>query len=183
MTTPPTSFESNGRRYAWPRQPLVVVCIDGSEPAYMERAMAAGHMPYLRTALENGADLRGHCVIPSFTNPNNLSIVTGVPPSVHGICGNFVYDTDNDVEVMMNDPRFLRAPTLFQAVEAAGGKVAIITAKDKLRGLLGHGLSDGEGGSICFSSEKSDSATLRDNGIDNVLDLVGMPVPSVYSSP
>ena len=182
MSTTPATFETNARRYAWPDQPLVVVCIDGSEPAYMEQAIAAGAMPYLAKALQHGSDLRGHCVVPSFTNPNNLSIITGVPPAVHGICGNFLYDAENDAEVMMNDPRFLRAPTIFQTVAGAGGKVVIITAKDKLRSLLGHGLTYGEHGAICFSSEKSDTANVADNGIDGVVDMVGMPVPSVYSA-
>ena len=85
----PTSIQVNGRTYGWPKQPLVVVCIDGSEPDYIEQAMAGGHMPFLAKALENGSDFRADCVVPSFTNPNNLSIVTGRPPRVHGISGNF----------------------------------------------------------------------------------------------
>jgi phosphonoacetate hydrolase len=117
------------------------------------------------------------CVIPSFTNPNNLSIVTGVPPAVHGICGNYLYDTESGVEVMMNDPKWLRAPTLLAALADAGCTVAVVTAKDKLRKLLGHQLRG-----ICFSAEKADQATLEEHGIDGVLQMVGMPVPSVYSA-
>jgi phosphonoacetate hydrolase len=105
-----------------------------------------------------------------------------VPPVVHGICGNFYYDRENDREVMMNEPELLRTPTIFKAFQDAGARVAIITAKDKLRRLLGNELKLGEGGAICFSSEKSDQVTLADNGIENVLDLVGMEVPSVYSA-
>ena len=192
----------NGREYAWPEQPVVVVCIDGSEPDYITEAVRAGAMPWMaqligdkrtdskevdgRGADERGLDLRADCVIPSFTNPNNMSIVTGVLPEVHGICGNFYYDRETGVEVMMNDPELLRAPTLFKVFQEAGAKVAIITAKDKLRRLLGHGLSlDGSRDSnaaICFSSEKADQASLRHNGIDNVVDLVGMDVPPVYSA-
>ncbi|MEY3707855.1 MAG: hypothetical protein RL585_2412, partial [Pseudomonadota bacterium] len=51
-------------------------------------------------------------------------------------------------------------------------------AKDKLRKLLGHGVVNG----ICFSSEKADQCTMAENGIDNVLDFVGLPLPSVYSA-
>jgi len=92
----------NGRQYVWPDRPRVVVCIDGSEPAYIEQAVAAGVMPWMQKILTGqGSDLRAHCVVPSFTNPNNISIVTGVPPVVHGICGNFYYDRENDREVMM----------------------------------------------------------------------------------
>ena len=173
----------NGRDYRWPAKPVVVVCIDGSEPDYIEQAIAAGVMPWMKKIVEQqGSDLRAHCVVPSFTNPNNISIVTGVPPVVHGICGNFYYDRDNDREVMMNEPELLRTPTIFKAFQDAGARIAIITAKDKLRRLLGNELRLGEGGAICFSSEKSDQVSFADNGIDNVLDLVGMEVPSVYSA-
>jgi phosphonoacetate hydrolase len=175
-------IEINGRSYAAPAGPLVVVCIDGSEPDYIEQAVAAGVMPYMAAMLPRGADLRVDCVVPSFTNPNNLSIVTGCPPAVHGICGNYFLNPETGEEVMMNDPAFLRAPTIFKALQDEGAAVAIVTAKDKLRRLLGHGLHIGEGGAICFSSEKADRATLAENGIDGVVEMVGMAVPSVYSA-
>jgi phosphonoacetate hydrolase len=100
-----------------------------------------------------------------------------VPPAVHGICGNFFYDRDADAEVMMNDPKYLRAGTILAAFSEAGAKLAVVTAKDKLRKLLGHKMKG-----ICFSSEKAAEATVAENGIDNVVELVGMPVPSVYSA-
>ena len=172
----------NGRDYAWPKQTAVVVCIDGSEPAYIEQAIADGVMPYMEKALKAGTDLRADCVVPSFTNPNNLSIVTGRPPSIHGICGNYFYDEENDAEVMMNDPKFLKVPTIFKAFFDAGAKIAVVTAKDKLRNLLGHGLTFDQGRAICFSSEKSDETTLVANGLDNASDWIGREVPSVYSA-
>jgi len=176
-------IEVNGRSYRWPAHPVVAVCIDGSEPAYVEEAVKAGVMPWTAGIISGkGSDLRADCVVPTFTNPNNLSIVTGVPPVVHGICGNFYYDREHDREVMMNDPNLLRVPTIFKAFQDAGARVIIITAKDKLRRLLGNELAYGQGGAICFSSEKSDQATLEENGIENVVNLVGMQVPSVYSA-
>jgi phosphonoacetate hydrolase len=96
---------------------------------------------------------------------------------VHGICGNYFYDRDADAEVMMNDPKYLRAGTVLAAFADAGAKVAVVTAKDKLRKLLGHRMRG-----ICFSSERAAEATLAENGIENVVELVGMPVPSVYSA-
>ena len=183
MTNSSPNVTVNNREYAWPRQPVVVVCIDGSEPDYIIEAIKAGAMPWMKSNLENqGSDLRGDCIVPSFTNPNNMSIVTGVPPKVHGICGNFYYDREQDIEVMMNDPSLLRTPTIFKAFQQSGAKVAIITAKDKLRKLLGNELEYGKDGAICFSSEKSDEATLQQNGIEDVVELVGMDVPSVYSA-
>ena len=168
----------NSRSYRLPTVPTVVVCVDGCEPDYLGQAVGTGHMPWLKRALATGTGLVAECVVPTFTNPNNLSIVTGAPPSVHGICGNYLFDTATGTEVMMNDAKWLRAPTLFAALADAGKSVAIVTAKDKLRSLLGHKMARG----ICFSSEKADQATLADNGIENVLELVGRPLPSVYSA-
>ena len=168
----------NNRSYALPRQPVVVVCVDGCEPDYLGQAVAPGHMPWMKRVLAQGTGLVADCVVPTFTNPNNLSIVTGAPPSVHGICGNFLYDSATGTEVMMNDPKWLRAPTVLAALSNAGKKVAVVTAKDKLRQLLGHKMSGG----ICFSAEKADQCSLAVNGIDDVLAKVGMPLPSVYSA-
>lgn len=169
----------NGRDYRGAPAPIVVVCVDGSEPDYHRHAIEAGLMPYLSSVIgHSGSSLSAECTMPSFTNPNNLSIATGAPPSVHGICGNFFFNRETGEEVMMNDPSLLRAPTIFASYSAAGASVAIITAKDKLRRLLGAGLQQG----ICFSAEKADSVTMEENGIEGVLDLIGMPLPSVYSA-
>jgi len=167
----------NGRSYRWMDRPLVVVCVDGCEYDYLRRAASAGATPYLARLPGAGAAFEVDCVVPSFTNPNNLSIVTGVPPSVHGICGNYFYDRDADAEVMMNDPKYLRAGTALAAFAEAGAKVAVVTAKDKLRALLGKDLRG-----VCFSAEKADVCTLAANGIERVLELVGLPLPSVYSA-
>jgi len=171
------TIEVNGRRYRWMTDPVVVVCIDGCEYDYLERAAAAGCTPYLAGLLREGTAFKAACVVPSFTNPNNLSIVTGVPPAVHGICGNYFYDRATDAEVMMNDPRYLRTGTALAAFAHAGARVAVVTAKDKLRALLGHELQG-----ICFSAERAEAATLADHGIEQVVALVGRPVPSVYSA-
>lgn len=176
------AVEVNGRRYGWPAKPVVVVCVDGSEPAYIEEAISAGRAPFLARVTSRGADFRADCVVPSFTNPNNLSIVTGVPPAVHGISGNYFLDPESGEEVMMNDPRFLRAPTIFQAFQAAGARVAVVTAKDKLRTLLGHGLDFGAHGAVCVSAEKAGEAGLDSHGIVDVPSMVGMAVPDVYSA-
>lgn len=174
----------NGRVYRVGQlasKPVVVICVDGCEYDYLEAAVAAGVAPFIGRMLREGTAAKGDCVIPSFTNPNNLSIVCGVPPSVHGICGNYFWDPQANggkgAEVMMNDPAYLRAGTILAAAARAGARVAVVTAKDKLRRLLGWQL---EG--ICFSAEKADAATLEENGIEHVLEFVGRPVPDVYSA-
>ena len=175
------SVEVNGRNYRLSPKPTVVVCVDGCEYDYLEAAVEAGVAPFIGKMLTEGTALKGDCVIPSFTNPNNLSIVCGVPPSVHGICGNYFWDPQakggEGAEVMMNDPAYLRAGTLLAAAAGHGAAVAVVTAKDKLRRLLGWQLKG-----ICFSAEKADTVTLEENGVADVLDLVGLPVPDVYSA-
>jgi phosphonoacetate hydrolase len=131
----------NGRAYAWPARPVVVVCLDGSALEYIDSAIAAGAAPYLRSLAGRGWFTLVQSALPSFTNPNNVSIVTGVPPAVHGICGNFFLDRASGETVMMNDPSYLRAETILAAFSRAGARVAVVTAKDKLRRLLGSGVS------------------------------------------
>ncbi|MBL8688725.1 MAG: phosphonoacetate hydrolase [Rhodospirillaceae bacterium] len=172
----------NGRSYNSPKQPVVVVCVDGSEPGYIERTAEAGDAPFLGRLLKEGTNALADCVVPSFTNPNNLSIVTGVPPSVHGICGNYFFDPEAKAEVMMNDPKHLRVDTIFKAFQGQGARIAVVTAKDKLRALLGKGLALGPGKAVSFSSERADKVSLAENGIDEVMGLVGKPLPSVYSA-
>jgi phosphonoacetate hydrolase len=172
----------NGRDYRFPKSPTVVVCIDGSEPGYIERAIEAGLAPNFARLMKDGANLTALSAMPSFTNPNNMSIITGRPPAVHGIAGNYFYDRAAGKEVMMNDASFLRAPTIMKAFHDAGAKVAVVTAKDKLRAMLGKDLDMSTGRAIAFSSEKADKATVQGNGIGDLLARIGKPLPEVYSS-
>ena len=174
--------EANGRKYNPASNCAVVICLDGCEPEYLDVAISEGLMPNLKRIRSEGTDALAHSVIPSFTNPNNMSIATGRPPAVHGICGNFLFDPETGEEVMMNDVRFLRAPTLFSKYYEGGSRVAVVTAKDKLRALLGDGLKFDEDRAICFSSEKADQATKGNNGIQNASEWLGRPVPEVYSA-
>ena len=181
MDTLPT-IEVNQRNYPVSAVPAVTICLDGCEPAYLDRAMEAGLTPNLKNIRESGTDTLAHSVIPSFTNPNNLSIATGSSPAVHGICGNYLYDPETGEEVMMNDIRFLRAPTIFSRFQQAGRRVAIVTAKDKLRALLGAELTPEPNGTCCFSAEKSASTGAAEHGMENAAEWLKFPQPEVYSA-
>ncbi len=176
------SLTVNERDYKIAKTCAIAICLDGCEPAYLDEAIKAGLMPTLKRIKNEGTVRFAHSVIPSFTNPNNLSIATGRPPAVHGICGNFLIDPDTGEEVMMNDVKFLRAPTIFSAFYKAGKKVAIVTAKDKLRSLLGAELKFDEGRAFCFSAEQSNTTTIAEHGIDNASKWLDTPVPEVYSA-
>ena len=176
------TFSINNREYfGIPKKTSIVICLDGSQKEYIDEASKLNLTPNLDQIAKKGEYLLAHSAIPSFTNPNNISIVTGQPSSIHGICGNFFYTPSTGKEVMMNDPQYLRAPTIFEKYYTAGAKIALVTAKDKLRTLLGNGLSFDKGRAICFSAEKSDQATKKENGIENVNEWLGMAVPEVYS--
>ncbi|MGH7967483.1 MAG: alkaline phosphatase family protein, partial [Limisphaerales bacterium] len=172
------SFSVNGRSYAPPSRPVAVICLDGSADEYLDAAIARERMPHLQRMALSGYRGFARGAMPSFTNVNNSSIVTGVSPSVHGIGGNFFFDTSIGEEVMMNSAKFLRADTLFPAAQRAGRKVAVVTAKEKLRDIFAHGLI-GTGG-IAFSSEKANLALRETHGIGELEALVGK-TPSIYS--
>jgi phosphonoacetate hydrolase len=172
----------NGRTYRWPARPVVVVCLDGSSFDYIDRAIAAGVAPYLRSLAGLQFFRLVESALPSFTNPNNVSIVTGVPPSVHGISGNFFLDRDTGETVMMNDASYLESDTILSAFSRAGARVAVVTAKDKLRRLLAHGVSG-----TCLSIEASGvevySAELSEKALaEGVRMLAAAPPDLMYLS-
>lgn len=169
-------FEVNQRSYQLDAVPYVVVCVDGCADEYLDVTMAKGRMPNLQRMVAEGHRCKVRGALPSFTNVNNSSIVTGVSPAVHGIGGNFFYDPDKGEEVMMNSSSYLRCGTILAAAANAGRKVGVVTAKEKLRDILSHEL-DG----IAFSSEKARDAKMETHGIDNVEEVVGEPTPEIYS--
>jgi len=161
----------NGRDYKTPNIPVVGICIDGCDPTYLNSA----DMPHLQHIIDSGCSGLAQSVIPSFTNPNNIAIVTGVTPDINGIPGNYYFDESTNQEVMMDDPKYLRVPTILSAFAETGLEVAAITTKEKLRGFLSHNLRG-----ISFSVEKGKSTTVAQNGISDISDLVGRIAPNIY---
>ncbi len=170
-------FSANSKSYEPKSKPYVVVCIDGSADEYLDTTLARDRMPNLKMMARNGYRGMVRGALPSFTNVNNSSIITGMPPSVHGISGNFFYDAKKDQEVMMNSSEYLRCDTLLAAAANAGRKVAVITAKEKLRDILSYKLNG-----IAFSAEKANQANKETHGIDNVEKIVSYKTPPIYSA-
>lgn len=173
------TLELNGVSYKWPQNPVVVVCIDGGDPAYLEQGLKDGIIPNIERFMREGYSGVANGTVPSFTCPNNMSLITGAPPSVHGISGNY-YLNEHGEAVVMTGPELLRSATILATFANAGARVVSITAKDKLRKQLGKGL-DLTHGNISFSSEFAHKCTMSENGIEHVLDLVGMSQPDMYS--
>jgi len=176
MTVQDKTVEVNGRTYRTPRQPTAVICFDGCDPRYISHGLSSGLFPNISKVISQGFYTIADAAMPTFTNPNNMSIVAGAPPRVHGISGNYYLDKKTGKEVMITDASLVSSGTVLAALADAGVHVAAITAKDKLRKMLGSGLKG-----ICFSSEKARDATLAENGIENVEQLVGRSTPDMYS--
>jgi phosphonoacetate hydrolase len=172
-----TIVKVNGRDYAVPKRPTVVIVVDGFDPAYLEHGFANGTLPTMKSFNKYGFVGIADCSMPSTTNTNNTSIVTGVPPAVHGINGNYYLDLDTGKEIMITDARRLRCDVILGVMSHAGVHTAVITAKDKLLRVLAHGMSG-----IYFSSEHAHKVNRADNGIENVEALVGRPQPDQYSA-
>ncbi|KAJ5094275.1 hypothetical protein N7456_010136 [Penicillium angulare] len=170
-------FTLHSKEYHIPTQPTVVICIDGFDPEYLDSGLKKGLLPTFQRLIDAGFHATAKSCMPSFTNPNNVSIITGVPPSIHGIAGNFFLDRESGETKMITDDSLLRGSTLLEQIFQRGVRVAAITAKDKLRKILGHGLK----GAICFSAERAADCSLPENGIENVEKWLGQPVPSQYS--
>ena len=176
------AIELNGIEYRRPSRPLAVVCIDGGDPAYLEHGIAAGIIPNIERYMRDGFSANAAGTMPSFTCPNNMSIVTGAPASVHGISGNFYLDRETGEAVVMTGPELLRSQSIMASFAAAGASVVSITAKDKLRNQLQKNIDMSSGRAVSFSSQYADRCTMEENGITDVLDFVGQPLPDMYSA-
>ena len=170
----------NGTAYRWPLRPVVVVCIDGGDPRYLERYLTEGCIPHIARFIGQGFAGVAEGSMPSFTCPNNMSMITGTPTAKHGISGNFYLDTASWQPVVMTGPELLRGDTILARFAAAGAKVVSITAKDKLRRQLAKGL-DVRQGHVSFSAEYAERCTMAENGIERALEFVGMAQPGMYS--
>ncbi|MGX9964879.1 phosphonoacetate hydrolase [Roseomonas sp. F4] len=180
-TSPGPDMLVNGRYYRRPAGAIAVICLDGWDPAYLALSLAANELPAIARCIAEGFHGPAVSAMPSFTNPNNFSLVTGVPPAVHGVSGNTYLDRATGETVMVTGDAELRVPTILAALADAGVPVAIVTAKDKLRRALAKGLPIGPRG-IAVSAERASEATLATHGVDDLPGLVGAPVPAQYSA-
>ena len=171
-----TAITLNDRRYRRPRRPTVVVCVDGFDPAYLDDGIDSGVLPALGGFRDTGFAASADAVMPTFTNPNNLSIVTGAAPAVHGISGNYYLDRASGREIMVTDASLLRSETILGKLSQIGVGTAAVTAKDKLRKALGYKMRG-----ICFSAELADGCSVAEHGIEDAEALVGRGKPDRYS--
>ena len=171
----------HGKSYKIPTRPTVVVCIDGFDPTYLTSGIEKGTTPTMARWVQQGFHATAKSAMPSVTNTNNVSIVTGMPPSVHGISGNYYLDKATGEEKMVLDDSSMLGSTILEQMGNVGVRVAAITAKDKLRKIINHGLDPGKG-AISFSAQYAGDCSLEEHGIAGVEDWLGRAAPKQYSA-
>ncbi|KAF2738345.1 Phosphonoacetate hydrolase [Polyplosphaeria fusca] len=157
-TTTPTPITLHTRTYPLPTHPTIIICIDGFDPTYLTHGLATHILPTLQSFVDHGFHATATCSMPSVTNANNLSIITGAPTRVHGVAGNYYLDRATGEEVMIVDDALVRGSTILAEMARRGVRVAAVTAKDKLRRILSRGLDREK--NICFSSQCADEETV-----------------------
>ncbi|KAJ6114838.1 Alkaline phosphatase-like alpha/beta/alpha [Penicillium sp. IBT 16267x] len=150
-----SKFTLHSKEYSLPTRPTVVICVDGFDPQYLDSGIQRGVLPTFKKFVDNEFEAIAKSCMPSFTNPNNVSIITRAPPSVYGIAGNFFLDRETGKETMITDDTLLRGSTLLEQMHKRGA--------------------------VCFSAQQAADCTMDENGIENVEKWIGRPAPSQYS--
>ena len=112
----------------------ILIMIDGLDPEYLEACPA----PTLNELARKGFSTEADSMFPTVTNVNNASLLTANYPSCHGITSNYWLDRERGTETYMESGQFIEADTLFERAALLGARSLLVTAKDKLRNLLGH---------------------------------------------
>ena len=141
--------------------PIVIIIIDGFDPEYIQACAT----PNIDEVCSKGFLKIGNSMMPSVTNVNNVSLVTGLYPESHGINCNYWLNSDTGRETYMESADFILSETLFQKAGRLGKRSLMVSSKDKLRTLIGAHATVG------FSSEEP---------LEDIVSVVGPP-PPIYS--
>lgn len=140
-----------------------LICIDGCDPDYIKRSS----VPNLRRLARRGTYIEeGISMVPTVTNVNNVSLITGAYPDKHGITSNCYYDMDSGKEVYMESAEFIKTETIFEKVKKFGIRTCLLTSKEKLLTLLR------KGAETTLSAENPPQWVVKEVG----------PQPNIYSS-
>ena len=113
----------------------VIITVDGLDPEYLETCDAPNLMSLARQGFYNV----GKSMMPSVTNVNNVSIVTGLYPAEHGISSNYRLVRETGEDIYMESGEYILSETMFQRAKRVGARTVMSTSKDKLRTLLSAG--------------------------------------------
>ncbi len=123
----------------------VIITVDGYDPEYIQACEA----PNLMALAQQGFYRVGKSMMPSVTNVNNVSIVTGEYPSEHGISSNYRMVRETGEDIYMESGEYILSETFFQRASKMGARTILSTSKDKLRTLLS------DGADVAISSEQA----------------------------
>lgn len=161
--------------------PVIGICLDGTSPDHL----AGLEMPHFWS----GSYRDAHAFIPTVTNTNNVSIITGVSPSVHGVVANTILEFEEKggvgklIETPLIKEDALKCETILSCASQKGNPVLVVTAKKKLVKLLGKGVHPN---SLVISIEDlgdKNSPSLKalvDKGLDGAIIKAGAP-PHIYT--
>ena len=128
--------------------------IDGLDPEYL----AACPAPNLQRFAREGFEVAAQGMMPSVTNVNNTSMVTGHYPDQHGIVSNYWLDRSAGIEQYVESGEFICSDTVFAQCRRNGGRSLLAASKDKLRRLLGTHTD------LAFSSEQPTAQSIAAAG-------------------
>ncbi|MBQ1781330.1 MAG: alkaline phosphatase family protein [Methanobrevibacter sp.] len=143
---------------------VLILVIDGCAPEYITPEFAPN---IHRLAKQYGFVKTVKAVVPTVTNVNHASILSGKFPSETGMVGNYYYNPVTGEEGYIEEKGFMKAETLLQAYRKRGLKTAFLTVKGKLLGVYGHAADIG------ISVQTPDAALLKE---------YGLPAPPAVSS-
>lgn len=106
---------------------ILCVCIDGCNPEYIEKS----DLPNIKSIAGQSFYKLGSCVIPSVTNVNNVSIITGRFPFEHGITANYHYQPEKDFYEYMESAEYLLTNTVFERAKKQSSSTAVLTSKSQ----------------------------------------------------
>ena len=96
----------------------VIITVDGYDPEYVEACDA----PNLMELARQGFYRVGKSMMPSVTNVNNVSIVTGEYPSEHGISSNYRMVRESGEDIYMESGDYVLSETFFQRAKKDGSE-------------------------------------------------------------
>ena len=107
---------------------VIIISIDGLKPSTYTRS-GPSRVPTLRRIAQEGVFAEGVIgVTPTVTYPSHTTMVTGVPPTVHGIYNNRILDPEETSNASWYwYARDIKVPTLYGAVKARGLKTAAVS--------------------------------------------------------
>lgn len=181
-----TKIKCNNIWYNLPKKgedPVIGVCLDGTGPNHL----AGVKMPNFWSGIYRDA----HAFLPTVTNTNNVSIITGVAPSVHGVVANTILESKKtgkgEGEILIETPLIqksaLKCESILSCASQKGHPVLVVTAKKKLVNLLGNGVHHN---SLIvaiedLNDENSPSLkALEEKGLEGAIGEAGPP-PHIYT--